>query len=61
MQKTIHKYRRGYCMYEKHKKSNRRSTFFEMFDKFMSFKKTEALALKTMKNYYTNFESTFLK
>jgi integrase/recombinase XerD len=56
MQKTHRKYKRGEVNTRKTKKVIDDLTLFEMFDRFMSFKKTEALASRTLADYYTNFE-----
>ncbi|WP_338447761.1 tyrosine-type recombinase/integrase [Niallia oryzisoli] len=55
MQKTIRKYRRGQSV-KNIKKVTEELTLYEMFDRFISFKQTEALAPRTINDYYTNFE-----
>jgi integrase/recombinase XerD len=56
MQKTLRKYKRDEGSSNRTKKVIDDLTLFEMFDRFMSFKKTEALASRTLADYYTNFE-----
>jgi integrase/recombinase XerD len=56
MQKTIRKYKRGEGSTKRTKNVIEDLTLFEMFDRFLTFKKTEALASRTLADYYTNFE-----
>lgn len=55
MQQTIRKYKRGQST-KSIKKVTEELTLFEMFNKFMTVKKTEALAPRTIADYYKNFE-----
>ncbi|MDD9312593.1 tyrosine-type recombinase/integrase [Cytobacillus firmus] len=55
MQKTIRKYKRGNNAKSTNKVTGE-LTLFEMFDRFMAVKKTEALSSRTITDYYTNFE-----
>jgi integrase/recombinase XerD len=56
MQKAIRKYKRGQGSGKSTKKVMDELTLDEMFDKFMTFKKTEALAPRTLSEYYIHFE-----
>ncbi|MEH7419569.1 hypothetical protein V7266_30520 [Neobacillus drentensis] len=51
MQKTFRKYKRGESIGRSTKKILNALTLDEMFDKFMTFKKTEALAPRTIEEY----------
>ncbi|WP_223700053.1 tyrosine-type recombinase/integrase [Sutcliffiella deserti] len=53
--KTIRKYKRGQGTISTKKVTNE-LTLFEMFDRFMTVKKTEALSSRTITDYYNNFE-----
>jgi integrase/recombinase XerD len=55
MQKIIRKYKRGQGSGKSTKKVLDELTLDEMFDKFMAFKKTEALAPRTLSEYYIHF------
>ncbi|KON88876.1 integrase [Sporosarcina globispora] len=55
MQKTIRKYKRGQGT-SSTKKVIDSLTLFEMFERFMTVKKTEALSVRTLADYKTNFE-----
>lgn len=55
MQKTIRKYKRGNNAKSTNKVTDE-LTLFEMFDRFMTVKKTEALSSRTITDYYSNFE-----
>jgi integrase/recombinase XerD len=50
-QKTVRKYKRGDGATKRTKKVIEDLTIFEMFDPFMSFKKTEALTSRTLADY----------
>lgn len=54
--KAVRKYKRGESNSKSTKKILDAVTLDEMFDKFMTFKKTEALAPRTINEYYTHFE-----
>jgi integrase/recombinase XerD len=56
MQKIIRKYKRGQGNGKSTKKVLDELTLDEMFYKFMTFKKTEALAPRTLSEYYIHFE-----
>jgi integrase/recombinase XerD len=56
MQKTTRKYKRGQSSGKSTKKILDELTLDEMFEKFMTFKKTEALAKRTISEYYIHFE-----
>ncbi|ETI67255.1 tyrosine-type recombinase/integrase [Neobacillus vireti] len=56
MQKTVRKYKRGESTGRNTKKILDALTLDEMFDKFMTFKKTEALAPRTIREYYIHFD-----
>ncbi|WP_413299720.1 tyrosine-type recombinase/integrase [Bacillus sp. 1P10SD] len=56
MQKTVRKYKRGQGNGKSTKRVLDELTLDEMFGKFMTFKKTEALALRTINEYYIHFE-----
>lgn len=53
--KTIRKYKRG-IITRSTKKITDELTLFEMFERFMTVKKTEGLSVRTITDYYTNFE-----
>ncbi|MFJ7729274.1 hypothetical protein ACIQXV_24515 [Neobacillus sp. NPDC097160] len=55
MQKVIRKYKRGQGSSKSTKKVLDELTLEELFDKFMTFKKTEALAPRTINEYYIHF------
>jgi integrase/recombinase XerD len=56
MQKVIRKYKRGQGNGKSAKKVLDELTLDEMFEKFMTFKKTEALAPRTISEYYIHFD-----
>jgi integrase/recombinase XerD len=56
MQKIIRKYKRGQGSGKSTNKVLDELTLDEMFDKFMTFKKTEALAPRTLSEYYIHFD-----
>ncbi|WP_244933534.1 hypothetical protein [Neobacillus mesonae] len=56
MQKTVHKYKRGETIGRSTEKILDALTLDEMFEKFMTFKKTEALAPRTIREYYIHFD-----
>jgi integrase/recombinase XerD len=56
MQKVIRKYKRGQGNGKSTKKVLDDLTLDEMFEKFMTFKKTEALAPRTISEYYIHFD-----
>ncbi|MFB3168499.1 tyrosine-type recombinase/integrase [Neobacillus sp. 179-C4.2 HS] len=55
MQKITRKYKRGQGIGKSTKQVLDELTLDEMFDKFMNFKKTEALAPRTISEYYIHF------
>lgn len=52
--KTVRKYKRGEGI-KSIKKVTDNFTLFELFERFMSVKKTEGLATRTIEDYFTNF------
>lgn len=56
MQKIIRKYKRGHSSGKSTKKLLDELTLDELFDKFMTFKKTKALAPRTISEYYIHFD-----
>ncbi|NMD69616.1 tyrosine-type recombinase/integrase [Bacillus sp. DNRA2] len=56
MQQTIRKYKRGQAGKRTTRKVMESFSLFEMFERFMLFKKTEGLASRTINDYYTNFD-----
>lgn len=55
MLKVIRKYKRGQVSGKRITKVLDVLTLDDMFDKFMTFKKTEALAPRTIREYYIHF------
>ncbi|WP_066253013.1 hypothetical protein [Neobacillus drentensis] len=56
MQKTLRKFKSGESVGRSSKRILNTLKLDEMYDKFMTFKKTEALAPRTIREYYILFD-----